>query len=169
MKRIAHIIIFSMLIVALLANCDQDQRQQQEDDLPVNVLVAAGDYERYGTLSNFLEALTLAGLTDTLSSDEPYTVFMPTNNAFEAMPGTQEEQLFNNEDRLREVLLNHIVKGRYSEANLSDGDQLTTLGGTTLNIEEEDGKYVSGAGIIEGDIYAENGVIHVMNGVIVSP
>ena len=169
MKRITFSIVLSILIGTFLVSCDQNPRQQEESDLPANVLVAAGDYERYGTLSNFLEALSIAGLTDTLSSDEPYTVFMPTNNAFEAMPGTQEEDLFNNEERLREVLLNHIVKGRYSAANLSDGDQLTTLGGTTLNIEAEDGKYVSGAGIIEGDLYAENGVIHVMNGVIVSP
>ncbi|MGK7394874.1 MAG: fasciclin domain-containing protein [Candidatus Cyclobacteriaceae bacterium M3_2C_046] len=176
---------FLSLFMVLLSSCgtnqEQDDGQVEDVDVmqentiseeameenPTNILVVAGAYDNVGSLDIFLESAVIADITDTLNSAGPYTAFIPTSNAFEAMPGNTEQELIDNPDRLRQVLLNHIAIGEIRSANLYQGQQLETLGGNPLEItEQNDQLFVNGYSILDPDIEAENGLIHVINTVI---
>ena len=102
-------------------------------------------------------AVQAAGLVDTLKSDGPFTVFAPTDDAFAALPeGTVEELLKpENKDQLTAILTYHVVAGKVMSTDLSDV-KIITEGGVT----------VGGANVTTADIEASNGVIHVIDAVI---
>jgi len=122
-------------------------------------------------LSTLVEAVTAAGLVETLEEPGPYTVFAPTNAAFEALGGTLETLLEPaNKAELSEILTYHVVPGELSSAELSDGQKLETVQGGSLEVEIGSGEVtVNGAKVATADVEASNGIVHVIDEVLTPP
>lgn len=131
----------------------------------VDTAVGAGSF---GTL---VAAVQAAGLVDTLKGDGPFTVFAPTDAAFAALPaGTVEELLKpENKDKLTAILTYHVVAGKVMSGDLSDGLSAATVNGANITIRTMGGVTVNGANVTQADIEASNGVIHVIDAVILPP
>lgn len=129
----------------------------------IDTAVAAGNFT---TLAAALEA---ADLIDTLKGDGPFTVFAPTDEAFAALPeGTVETLLqAENKDQLVEILTYHVVPGKVMSTDLSDGLTATTVQGGDLTVDLSDGVKINDATVTAADIKASNGIIHVVDSVII--
>jgi uncharacterized surface protein with fasciclin (FAS1) repeats len=120
-----------------------------------------------GTFSTLLAAAKAAGLVDTLKADGPYTVFAPSDEAFAKLPEGTVEGLLANPDKLRQVLLYHVVPGRVMAADVVNLSSATTAQGSDVNIRLADGSVmINEAKVTATDIEASNGVIHVIDSVI---
>jgi uncharacterized surface protein with fasciclin (FAS1) repeats len=125
------------------------------------------------SLSTLVTAVEAAELVETLNGEGPFTVFAPTNDAFAALPeGTVDTLLMpENQADLQSVLTYHVVPGTYRGADLSDGMTLTTVQGATITIGVHDGGpvTVNDAPVSMADVEASNGVVHVIDSVILPP
>lgn len=128
----------------------------------VDTAAAAGDF---GTL---LAAAEAAGLVETLKGDGPFTIFAPTDAAFAALPeGTVEDLLKpENKETLAGILTYHVVAGKVMSTDLIDDMEAATVNGDTVMIDLDNGVMVGGANVTAADIEATNGVIHVIDAVI---
>ncbi|MEM0950159.1 MAG: fasciclin domain-containing protein [Pseudomonadota bacterium] len=128
----------------------------------VDTAVGAGSF---GTL---VAAVQAAGLVETLKGDGPFTVFAPTDEAFAALPeGTVEELLKpENKDQLTAILTYHVVPGKVMSGDLSNGMEAGTVQGSNVTIMTDGGVTVEGANVVTADIETSNGVIHVIDTVI---
>ncbi|MFU8883494.1 MAG: fasciclin domain-containing protein, partial [Rhodobacterales bacterium] len=122
-----------------------------------------------GSFTTLVAAVQAAGLVDTLKGEGPFTVFAPTDEAFAALPeGTVETLLMpENIDQLTAILTYHVVPGAVMSGDLSDGMTATTVQGSDITIMTEGGVTVNGANVVTADIEASNGVIHVIDAVII--
>jgi uncharacterized surface protein with fasciclin (FAS1) repeats len=133
---------------------------------PTIVEIAVGNPD----FSTLVAALQAAELVEALSGEGPFTVFAPTNEAFAQLPdGTLEMLLLpENKDKLVAILTYHVVSGKVMAADVVTLAEATTLQGDTIAISASDsGVTVDGASVVATDIEASNGVIHVINAVIV--
>ncbi|NNF24337.1 MAG: fasciclin domain-containing protein [Rhodobacteraceae bacterium] len=121
-----------------------------------------------GTFNTLVAAVSAAELVDTLKSEGPFTVFAPTDEAFAALPeGTVESLLMpENKDQLVAVLTYHVVPGKVMSTDLSNNMMAGTVNGANVTIMTEGGVTVDGANVVTADIEASNGVIHVIDAVI---
>jgi len=128
----------------------------------VDTAAAAGDF---GTL---LAAAEAAGLVETLKSEGPFTVFAPTDAAFAALPeGTVADLLKpENKEALAAILTYHVIAGKVMSTDLTDDMEAATVNGDTVMIDLDGGVKVDGANVTTADIEASNGVIHVIDAVI---
>jgi uncharacterized surface protein with fasciclin (FAS1) repeats len=124
-----------------------------------------------GSFTTLVAAVEAAGLVETLSGEGPFTVFAPTDEAFAALPeGTVESLLMpENRDQLVAVLTYHVVPGAVMSTDLSDGMTATTVQGADITIDLDNGVMVNDATVTTADIEASNGVIHVIDSVILPP
>jgi uncharacterized surface protein with fasciclin (FAS1) repeats len=122
-------------------------------------------------LSTLVAALTAADLVTTLEGTGPYTVFAPTDAAFADIQSTVDTLLEpGNKTDLQQVLTYHVVPGTYTAADLTDGQKLKTVEGQDLTVSITDGVVkVNDATVEATDITASNGVVHVINKVLVPP
>lgn len=113
-------------------------------------------------------AVTAADLVETLQGHGPFTVFAPTDAAFADIQSDVDELLKSeNKAKLAEILTYHVVSGSAMASSLSDGQELTTVQGGTLKVSIKDGKVMVGnAHVNSADIVASNGVIHVIDKVL---
>ena len=119
---------------------------------------------------NTLEAAVIAAeLADDLSGDGPFTVFAPTDDAFDALPaGTVEALLENPTGQLADILLHHVASGSVMSTDLSDGMMVTTLNGTELMVSISDnGVMIDNAMVTVANIEADNGIVHVIDAVLI--
>jgi uncharacterized surface protein with fasciclin (FAS1) repeats len=141
-----------------------------ENTSMAEVMMARGDMEQPGTiieaaqanemLAPWLEAVEAAGLTDTLSGEGPFTVFVPADFVFDELP----EDIRNDPEALANLLRSHIVEGDLRSQDVFKAGTLTTLAGNELTIEERgENAFVNDAQIINVNIPATNGVIHIIN------
>jgi uncharacterized surface protein with fasciclin (FAS1) repeats len=130
------------------------------------VEVAAGN-EDFSTLVAAIEA---ADLVETLNGEGPFTVFAPTNEAFDALPeGVLDALLLEeNQDTLVSILTYHVVPGEVFSTDITDGD-VATVEGQTVTLSTADGVTVNGANVVTADVEASNGVIHVIDAVLLPP
>jgi uncharacterized surface protein with fasciclin (FAS1) repeats len=121
-----------------------------------------------GSFTTLVAAVQAAGLVDTLKGDGPFTVFAPTDEAFAALPeGTVATLLLpENKDQLISILTYHVVAGKVMSTDLSNGMMATTVQGGNVTIMTKDGVTINGANVVTADIEASNGVIHVIDAVI---
>ncbi|MFZ5964132.1 fasciclin domain-containing protein [Thalassococcus sp. BH17M4-6] len=121
-----------------------------------------------GTFTTLVAAVEAADLVETLKGDGPFTVFAPTDEAFAALPeGTVETLLMpENKDQLVSILTYHVVPGKVMSSDLSNDMSATTVQGSDVTIMTEGGVTVGGANVTTADIEASNGVIHVIDAVI---
>ena len=124
-----------------------------------------------GTFTTLVAAVEAAGLVETLKGPGPFTVFAPTDAAFAALPAGTVEDLLKpeNKDQLVAVLTYHVVPGKVMSTDLSEGLTAATVQGANVTITLEGGAKVNGAVISTADIEASNGVIHVIDSVILPP
>jgi len=122
-----------------------------------------------GTFNTLVAAVTAAGLVDTLKGEGPFTVFAPTDDAFAALPEGTVEALLADPEALAAILTYHVIAGKVMSTDLSEGLTATTVNGADVTITLEGGAKVNGANITAADIEASNGVIHVIDAVILPP
>ena len=124
-----------------------------------------------GSFKTLVAAVQAAGLVDVLKGEGPYTVFAPTDEAFAKLPEGTVEMLLKpeNKDRLVEVLTYHVVKGRVYSTDALAAKRAATLGGEeiTISVDAKQGAMVNRARLVATDIDASNGVIHVIDGVLI--
>lgn len=124
-----------------------------------------------GSFTTLLAAVDAAGLTETLKGEGPFTVFAPTDEAFAALPAGTVEDLLKpeNRDTLTAILTYHVLAGQALSTDLSEGATAVTVQGEAVTFSVNDGAKVNGANIVTADIAASNGVIHVIDAVIMPP
>lgn len=121
-----------------------------------------------GSFETLVAAVTAADLVDTLKSDAPFTVFAPTDAAFAALPAGTIETLLKpeNKDQLIAVLTYHVVPGKVMSTDLSDDMTAATVQGGDIIIDLDKGVMINDASVTTADIETSNGVIHVIDKVI---
>jgi len=121
-----------------------------------------------GSFTTLVAAVEAAGLVETLQGEGPFTVFAPTDDAFAALPeGTVEDLLKpENKDQLTSILTYHVVPGKIMSTDLSGETMAASVEGTDLTIDATDGVTVNGANVTSADVEASNGVIHVIDQVL---
>ena len=124
-----------------------------------------------GSFTTLVAAIQAAGLVDTLKGEGPFTVFAPTDDAFAALPSaTLDALLADPSGDLTQILLYHVVPGKVMAADVTDGLEATTAQGGTVKFTVADGKVlINDATIVTTDIETSNGVIHVIDAVILPP
>ncbi|MGH1542688.1 MAG: fasciclin domain-containing protein [Arenicella sp.] len=126
----------------------------------VDTAVAAGSFNTLAT------ALTEAGLIDTLKGEGPFTVFAPTDEAFAKIPADQLSAILADKEKLTAILTYHVVSGKVMAEDVVKMDSAKTVQGSSVAISTEGGVKVDGANVVATDIAASNGVIHVIDTVI---
>lgn len=138
------------------------------EDKPANDIVdtAIGA----GQFKTLVTAVKAAGLVETLKGKGPFTVFAPTDDAFAKIPKDKLEALLKDKKALTAVLAYHVVPGKVMAADVVQLDSVKTVQGKSINIATKDGKVtINGASVIKTDIVCGNGVIHVIDTVILPP
>ncbi len=165
MKR-RHIIksVGALLVAGTVAGCSSmmSSKAASEPDI-VDVAVSAGSFE------TLVAAVGAAGLVDTLKSPGPFTVFAPTDAAFAALPsGTVESLLLpENKDQLTAILTYHVIPGKVMAADLAGKRiNVATVNGETVHVDGVGGVRVNKANVVSADVAASNGVIHVIDSVL---
>jgi len=119
-------------------------------------------------LSTLVAAVKAGDLVETLNSDGPFTVFAPTNAAFGNLPDGTLDMLLKpeNKDKLRNILTYHVVPGKIMSSDLEDGQMVETVQGNKIKVSLGDGAMINGANVVNADIEASNGVVHIIDAVI---
>jgi uncharacterized surface protein with fasciclin (FAS1) repeats len=126
----------------------------------VDIAVGAGSF------NTLVTAVKAAGLVETLKSPGPFTVFAPTDEAFAKLPPGTIQTLLQNIPQLTRVLTFHVVSGKLTQADLAKMDVVTSIEGSPIRIDCSDGFEVKNATVVAPDIEADNGMIHVIDTVI---
>jgi uncharacterized surface protein with fasciclin (FAS1) repeats len=136
------------------------------EEIPATVVDIIVGSEDHTTLEAAVIAANLAG---TLSGDGPFTVFAPTDAAFDALPeGLLDELLAEPAGFLTEILLYHVVGGNALSTSLTNDQMIETLNGQSVKVTiNDDGVFISGAKVVVADLVAKNGVVHVIDAVLV--
>ena len=157
LKRFAALAALTLVAAA----CEDESPMEVQEPSIVEVATSAGSF------NTLIAALDVAGLTSTLEGEGPFTVFAPTDAAFEALPDGAVDALLADTDLLARVLTYHVVPGRVDAAQVVGLDAASTVNGKQLAISVEGGSvYVDGAMVIDTDIEARNGIIHVIDDVL---
>lgn len=165
-RLVSSIMVLSLLIIPLSSMYSNALTTMKQDK---DIVQIATDDGRFNTL---VEALKSAGLVDTLKGEGPFTVFAPTDDAFNKLPqGTVDDLLKpENKDALTNILLYHVAKGNLSAKDVAnlDGKDLTLANGKTAKITVKNGEvFINDAKVIITDIKAKNGVIHAIDTVLI--
>ncbi|WP_201981733.1 fasciclin domain-containing protein [Hymenobacter rubidus] len=204
MKKLFAPLMATLATSLLLASCGNDKPATTETVSTVNpadsLAVLAGDSARMAkpggvmvdgvamtadkdivdnamgakSVSTLVAAVKQAGLVETLKGEGPFTVFAPTNAAFDKLPKGAVAGLMDpaSKEKLKGVLTYHVIPGRLVAADLKDGQEITTVNGEKLHISIKDGKVMVGNGkdapatVQIADVISKNGVTHVIDGVV---
>jgi uncharacterized surface protein with fasciclin (FAS1) repeats len=134
--------------------------EKEQTDI-VDTAVAAGSF------NTLVVALKSAGLVDTLKGDGPFTVFAPTDEAFAKIPAEDLNALLSDKEALTKILTYHVISGKVMSPDVVNLNSATSVQGQPIAISTEKGVMVDNAKVIKTDIVASNGVIHVIDTVII--
>jgi uncharacterized surface protein with fasciclin (FAS1) repeats len=145
-------------------SCNNNNNNNNDNGDTIVDIAAASD--AFGTL---VEALEAADLVDVLAGEGPFTVFAPTDPAFDDLPEGTLEALLEDTEQLAQVLQYHVVQGRYTAEQLVQMDELETLSGQrlTFGLSEDGFLLVNNARVTLPNIEAANGIIHVIDTVLI--
>jgi uncharacterized surface protein with fasciclin (FAS1) repeats len=178
-KRLIAIAAVSALVLGACGSDDEatedtaaevTEDTMAEETMPAEagdiVAVASGNPD----FSTLVAAVAAAGLVETLQGEGPFTVFAPTNAAFDALPEGLLEKLLlpENVGVLTSILTYHVVAGKVMSTDVTAGD-VPSVEGSTIAVTTDGGVKVNGANVVAVDVAASNGVIHVIDAVIVPP
>lgn len=163
--KVFKTVSLTILAIALMAATpfSTDSEKVEMDDHDIVTIASETDQ-----LSTLVTAVQAAGLVETLQSEGPFTVFAPTNEAFAALPdGTLESLLEEeNRDQLVKILTYHVVPGKVMSTDLQDRMMAETVEGSSVTIDLSDGVSVDNANVVTADVEASNGVVHIIDAVI---
>lgn len=120
-----------------------------------------------GSFNTLVTAVTTAGLDTALKGEGPFTVFAPTDEAFSKLVSGTVESLLQDIPKLRQILEYHVVSGKVMAADVVKTDSVETVEGSSLKIDASNGVKVNDATVVTPDVEAENGVIHVIDTVLI--
>ena len=120
-----------------------------------------------GSFNTLVTAVTTAGLDTALKGEGPFTVFAPTDEAFSKLVSGTVESLLQDIPKLRQILEYHVVSGKVMAADVVKTDSVETVEGSSLKIDASNGVKVNNATVVTPDVEAENGVIHVIDTVLI--
>jgi len=166
MKRLLAVGLMAALALALGQTASAEHHEQGESAemaAPGDIVVVA---TRAGSFDTLVRALTAAGLVETLQGAGPFTVFAPTDDAFAKIPKADLDALLADKEKLTAVLTYHVVAGKLMAADVVGLDSTKTVQGQSIDIDTTGGVTLDGAKIVATDIMATNGVIHVIDTVI---
>jgi uncharacterized surface protein with fasciclin (FAS1) repeats len=163
MKKLSRVLPASVIALAVAVSACSDSNEPEPLSNIVQTAVSAGSFETLVT------AVTAAGLDGTLANDGPFTVFAPNDAAFAALPAGTIDALLQNTQALTDVLLYHVVAGEVLAADVVKLTTATTLEGSSLTIDASNGVMINDAMVIQADVRASNGVIHVIDKVLLPP
>ncbi len=145
----------------------EEKAEEKAAEAQTIVAVASGA----GTFNTLVAAVTAAELVETLNSEGPFTVFAPTDEAFAALPAGTVEDLLKpeNKDKLTAILTFHVVPGKVMAVDVATMDAPTVNGAKAAVVKSESGVTFAGANVTKTDIAASNGVIHVIDAVVMPP
>ena len=126
----------------------------------VDIAVQAGSFK------TLVQAVQAAGLVETLSGEGPFTVFAPTDEAFAQIPQETLQAVLADKEKLTAILTYHVVPGKLMAADVVRSTQLQTVQGQSITVSTEGGVRVDDANVVQTDIEADNGVIHVIDKVL---
>jgi len=173
-KNIAYFVSLFMVLALVLAACapaatpeptaEPTEETMPEEQTIVDIAVADGRFE------TLVAALQAADLAETLAGDGPFTVFAPTDEAFGQLPEGTVESLLEDIPALTDILLYHVVSGEVLAEQVVALEEAETLLGENVSIRVEDGNvYINDAMVVITDVMASNGVIHVIDSVLLPP
>ena len=161
------LLAFGVMNIAIAANGPQGNENDTDRDADKTIVALASETDILATL---VAAVAAGDLVETLQGDGPFTVFAPTNEAFAALPAGTLENLLKpeNKEDLVEILTYHVVSGKVMSTDLADGMTAETVNGEEIEIAINGSDVsVNGASVIKADIKASNGVVHVIDKVII--
>jgi len=162
-KRLLWALPVALLATAFVGYSAMSQKAEAEKDI-VDTAIAAGQFK---TLVKLVQE---AGLVDALRGEGPFTVFAPTDEAFAKLPKKQVDALLKDKEALRQVLLYHVVQGKVMSSDVVKLRTAKTLQGQNINIRVRNNVVqINDAKVIKADIVCTNGVIHVIDKVILPP
>lgn len=163
--------LFSILTIAiglmLSANVafaqeeGQQQQQQQPAEMSISDLV-----EQTEQLSTLRDALSETGLDEELAEGGPYTVLVPTDDAFDQLSDGEREEIMNDTEELKSVLEYHIIEGEVPSQELSQNETLETKGGEVEVNTSASSVQVDDANVVQFDVQASDGIVHVVDTVV---
>jgi uncharacterized surface protein with fasciclin (FAS1) repeats len=163
MKALHTIAFASVLALPGTLAC-QDAQGYSEQPATGDIIETAAAAGSFNTLAAAIEA---AGLTETLKGEGPFTVFAPTDEAFAKLPDGTVDALLKDKAKLTAILTYHVLPGRVTSMDAAGLSSAKTVNGADLAIKVQDGKVVVGqATVTQTDIAATNGVIHVIDQVL---
>lgn len=145
------------------ASMEKEEAPKAEESGKDIVVIA----QEAGTFKTLVTAVTAAELVETLQGEGPYTVFAPTDEAFAKLPEGTVDALLADKEQLKAVLTYHVVPGKVMAADVAGMDSAVTVQGDALVIDSSDGVMVGNARVVKADIVASNGVIHVIDTVLI--
>jgi uncharacterized surface protein with fasciclin (FAS1) repeats len=159
--------VFLFAVLAVVATPGSARAEVNDPLKPADIVETAVGAGQFKTLAAALEA---AGLIDALKGAGPFTVFAPTDEAFAKLPAGTVESLLKpeNKEKLKSILLYHVVSGNVpaSEVLKLNGQSVKTLQGSSIKVQTKQGVRVDDAKVIKTDVMASNGVIHVIDTVL---
>ncbi|NHE59802.1 fasciclin domain-containing protein [Cyclobacterium plantarum] len=165
MKKLMSVFVMALLLSAtVFANDDEKKPVKKAADKDIVELAAGTDF-----LSTLVAAVKAGGLVDVLKGDGPFTVFAPTNDAFAKLPAGTLENLLKpeNKDQLVKILTYHVVSGSIKASDLENGMEVETVQGQKIKVMLSGGKaMINEATVTAADIEATNGMVHVIDSVI---
>ncbi len=166
MKKITSLMMIALLIFASSFTA-KTKSVHEVVEADIVELAASTDF-----LSTLVAAVKAGDLVDVLKGDGPFTVFAPTNEAFAKLPAGTVENLLKpeNKEKLIAVLTYHVVPGKILSSDLKNGQKAKTVEGSEITVTLKDGKaMINNATVTSADIMADNGVVHVIDTVILPP
>jgi len=167
MKKLGTVFMLAMLIVASSFTTKTNSVHETKIDADIIDLAVSQDF-----LTTLVAAVKAGDLVDVLKGDGPFTVFAPTNEAFAKLPAGTVETLLKPENKaqLVKILTYHVVPGKVMSTDLKNGQTAKTVEGSTIKVTLKDGKaMINNATVTAADIMADNGVVHVIDTVIMPP
>ncbi len=165
--KAAILSLAGLMLTATTAHTQmKDHSTMKTDNTIVDVAVSNGSFK------TLVAALKAADLVDALKGKGPFTVFAPTDAAFAKLPAGTVDALLKDPAKLASILTYHVVSGKVMAADVikGNGAKPATLNGAMLDVQVRDGKvYVNGAQVTTADVSASNGVIHVIDSVVLPP
>ena len=162
-RRVVALLLLGTVLFSGLVNAGHhemhDSKPKQAPSIAELAVAAEG-------LTTLVAALKAADLVGALSGEGPFTVLAPTDDAFNDLPEGILESLLADTEKLKTVLLSHVIEGTVLADTVVTLDSATTLSGQTLAISTANGVEIGGAGVLKTDIMASNGVIHLIDKVI---
>jgi uncharacterized surface protein with fasciclin (FAS1) repeats len=159
-KKLSLKIASGLVALMFITSSAFAAHHEEAESTIVDVAIEAGSF------MTLVTALKAADLVDTLSGEGPFTVFAPTDEAFAALPEGALDGLLADPKALASVLTLHVASGRVTAADVVQLSSVATLQGSSLDIDTSNGVSVGGAAVVQADIMASNGVIHVIDRVI---